>query len=380
MAAAAGRAAGASLLLRVSGHRSSLPLIAGLAGAAAAAAACGPRPLRCEQQQARPQLLEVPAGSAAALRGVGAAEIAGNAVNEDKHCARLIGPSRSLGAAAVFDGHGGADVAARLRQGLFDELEVRLRSCSSAGAASTDSMSTALRETFAACDAQLLAGVEAGTLGVGCGACALCVLVGKSHLVVANAGDCHAVLIRGGKSVPVSSVHNADQPSERKRLKEEHPDELDIVVCKQSYKKGPEEILSSCYVKDILQPTRAFGDFYLKRLELMPRSRQGCAATPPYITSVPEVRVVPREPADQAVVMGSDGFWDEMSGRDVARALARDDMRGLTAQGIADALLAEAFKRAAAANGLQEAGLRAVPAGPLRRRMHDDITVVVVQL
>lgn len=350
-----------------------MPLLAGLAGAAAVIAACGSRPSRCD----RPPLLEVPPGSSAVLKGIGAAEIAGNVVNEDKHCARLIGPKGTVGAAAVFDGHGGAGVADRLRVELFEELDRQLLKFATPTA--TDSMSEAIRETFKACDAQLLEGVQDQTLGVGCGACALCVLVGSEHLIVANAGDCHAVLIRGDKAMAVSSVHNADQPSERKRLQEEHPDEADIVVCKQSYMRGPVEVLSSCYVKDILQPTRAFGDFYLKHLELMPRSRKGCAVTPPYITSTPEVRVVPREAEDRAVIMGSDGFWDEMSGRDVARALQRQSMRNLSAQGIADALIAEAFRRAALANGMEEAGLRAVPAGPLRRRMHDDITVLVVQ-
>lgn len=189
------------------------------------------------------------------------------------------------------------------------------------------------------------------------------------------------------QALPVSSRHNADQPAERARLEKEHPDEADIVICRRSHWRGTEEILSSCYVKGVLQATRTFGDFYLKRLDLMPKSRQGrkalrrsCGATPPYITSTPEVRVVMREAADHALVLGSDGFWDEMSGRDVARAMAKEHMQGLTAQGLADALLAQALTRVATQHGLEEEGLREVPPGRLRRTMHDDITVLVVQL
>lgn len=327
--------------------------------------------------------------------------MAGNALIEDKHSARMLGPSRSMSAAAVFDGHGGSDVSERLSQQLLDELDRRLlgsSACSTSavfGMGPADSMSAALRQSFAACDADLLAGVEAGTMNVGCGACACCLLVDSTRFVVANTGDCGAVLIRESQcrgcrtmqAIPVTARHNADQPAERARLKEEHPDEIDIVICKRSHWKGTEEVLSSCYVKGILQTTRSFGDFYLKREELMSRSRQGrralrrgCGLTPPYITSTPQVRVVLREAADHALVLGSDGFWDEMNGRDVARAMAKEDMQGLSAQAVADALLAEALARVATANGMEEAGLLAVSPGRLRRSMHDDITVLVVQL
>lgn len=97
-------------------------------------------------------------------------------------------------------------------------------------------------------------------------------------------------------------MFSADEEKERARLKRAHPGEDDIVsnqclfgsplavitlkvICKKTYevertphswidypqfwlgKLGKEMRLSACYVKGRLQPTRSFGDFYLKLKE-----------------------------------------------------------------------------------------------------------------
>jgi pyruvate dehydrogenase phosphatase len=154
---------------------------------------------------------------------------------------------------------------------------------------------------------------------VGC--CAIAAAVLPSAVVVANAGDCRAVLGRvhyppegeaeqlppelealpapvfaplpddggvrdsepaaaavwrvgaagGGRAgdapapylfsaTALSRDHNAREPREKARLAALHPGEPDIVVCKVG---NP----SACYVKGRLQPTRSLGDAYLKESE-----------------------------------------------------------------------------------------------------------------
>lgn len=113
------------------------------------------------------------------------------------------------------------------------------------------------------------------------GSCALVAVIQDNNLVVANAGDCLAVLgqeyPQGTSTAKASPIlahqinreHNARNSLERLLLTKAHPDEPDIVKCKHAH---------ACYVKGRLQLTRAFGDLYLKSHEFNapaggPRSR-----------------------------------------------------------------------------------------------------------
>lgn len=113
------------------------------------------------------------------------------------------------------------------------------------------------------------------------GACALVALRNGQDLYIANCGDCRAVL--GSKLAPFKAVvmqtspdslpgrpeaarytstrlsrdHNARTPLEALVLREAHPEEDDIIKCKNPH---------ACYVKGRLQLTRALGDLYLKVL------------------------------------------------------------------------------------------------------------------
>jgi len=96
---------------------------------------------------------------------------------------------------------------------------------------------------------------------VGC--CALVAIIKGSDLVVANCGDCRAVIgHQGAESDKVTAVtvtrdHNCRMPIEQMKLKREHPGEEDAFVCKPN---NPD----ACYVKGRLQLTRSIGDIYLK--------------------------------------------------------------------------------------------------------------------
>jgi len=219
---------------------------------------------------------------------------------------------------------------------------------------------------------------EALKFGVDCfarvGSCAITVAVTDSHLVVANSGDCRAVLgKRGGRIQELSTVHNVNNPDERERLRQEHPDDPLAVKCtrvyldptsKHMYRNEmpgllPHEI--NCYIKGMLQPSRSFGDFALKRRD-----------SKTYITAEPEVRVFPRANDDDLLVVASDGLFDDLKLDEVLH-IARQAGDPAVA---ADSLVQAARTRALETAGISETQYQAMPL-ELRRKVHDDITALV---
>ena len=94
------------------------------------------------------------------------------------------------------------------------------------------------------------------------GSCVLIALQRSDRLVIANCGDCRAVLgsvksIENDEyvSTRITRDHNCRVPIEHYNLIQSHPNESNIVVCKTPH---------ACYVKGRLQLTRSLGDVYLK--------------------------------------------------------------------------------------------------------------------
>jgi pyruvate dehydrogenase phosphatase len=142
-------------------------------------------------------------------------------------------------------------------------------------------VNAALVQSFLAIENAYIDSVKASyKLGFGdvgkVGSCVLVVARKEEDLYVANAGDCRAVLgtrLSSSSSSPsspssasssasgsfaatrLSRDHNARMPTEALALRENHPNEKDIVICKNAH---------ACYVKGRLQVTRSLGDLYLK--------------------------------------------------------------------------------------------------------------------
>jgi pyruvate dehydrogenase phosphatase len=216
---------------------------------------------------------------------------------------------------------------------------------------------------------------------VGC--CALVALQRGDELVLANAGDCRAVL---GSSPPPAEAasgkflatrlthdHNARMPLELLTLQREHPGEKDVVVCKTPH---------ACYVKGRLQLTRALGDAYLKYPEFnQPGTHRGRHIvepyTPPYVKSTPDIHHVKLGTNDRFVVLASDGLWDFLSDED-AVAVVEQCLRDGTADKAGEALVQCALEVAAAECGMTLQQLKGLPQGSSRRGRHDDTTAVVL--
>ena len=102
---------------------------------------------------------------------------------------------------------------------------------------------------------------------------------------VANSGDSRAALSRNGTLVILSEDHKPESSTEKERIE----------------KAGG--VIMNGRVNGGLNLTRALGDFDYKSTPNIPYHEQ-------MITCHPDVRVVPRDPADEFVIMGCDGIWE----------------------------------------------------------------------
>ena len=132
------------------------------------------------------------------------------------------------------------------------------------------------------------------------GAAACCALLWGSKLYVANAGDCRAVLCRGGTGFALSRDHTADDPRERQRIEQ----------CGGSVARtqpGGQWRVGGAG----LAVTRALGDADCK---------------PHGVTAEPEISMLDVEPDDEFLIIACDGLWDVMD-EAAAVALVRSTVR-----------------------------------------------------
>jgi len=130
----------------------------------------------------------------------------------------------------------------------------------------------------------------------------LCLVVIRL-LLVANVGDCRAVLCRRGKAVEMSQDHRgAVHDAERQRVEESGG------------------YIDDGYLNGVLSVTRALGDWDLK----IP-----IGGSPSPLIAEPEFRQVTLTENDEFLIIGCDGIWDVMSSQHavgvVRRGLRRHD-------------------------------------------------------
>ncbi|KAL7210673.1 hypothetical protein ACSBR1_032101 [Camellia fascicularis] len=215
-------------------------------------------------------------------------------INEDEHICiddlsahlgYLFGCRLSSAFYAVFDGHGGSNAAAVFvkenAMKLFFE-DANLPQTSEIDDLFLEQLESCHRKAFLLAD-QALAG-ECSSVPVYCGTTAITALILGRHLMVANAGDCRAVLCRKGVAVQMSHDHRPSYPPERKRVEE-----------LGGY------IKYDCLNGD-LAVTRALGDWDMKPLG---------SASP--LTAEPEVQQRMLTEDDEFLIVACDGIWDVMS-------------------------------------------------------------------
>ncbi|KAF7459165.1 protein phosphatase 2C domain-containing protein [Cryptosporidium felis] len=205
------------------------------------------------------------------------------------------GRSEELVVSAVIDGHGGWQVAEYVQRNFLrifrDELCSYLDALKTekkepgdgASMAETDLIAGilySLKKTYHVLDEELRGRLEiAYNLGfsklASVGACTTVSVVTKDAILTANSGDCLSVFCGGnGVWLPMNEQLSAMNPVEQKRLEEAHPHEKDTLIqCKEilqeKFLMGLYTLpkFRGCYVKGILQPSRAIGDFRLKNMD-----------------------------------------------------------------------------------------------------------------
>ena len=107
-------------------------------------------------------------------------------------------------------------------------------------------------------------------------------------LLVANAGDCRAVLSRRGRAMEMSKDHRPNCLKERMRIE---------------FLGG---VIDDGYLNGQLGVTRALGDWHLEGMKEM--SERGGP-----LSAEPELKLITLTKEDEFLIIGSDGIWDVFS-------------------------------------------------------------------
>jgi len=133
---------------------------------------------------------------------------------------------------------------------------------------------------------------------MGCTASVCCIR--RDLVVVANAGDCRAVLSRGGTAIDLSEDHKPNLPVEHARIRKAGGSILKHRVGQRSVYR----------VNGDLSLSRAIGDLRYKQ-------NKSLSAKDQMVCCMPDVRIFKRLPEDEFMVIACDGVWDVLNSQEV---------------------------------------------------------------
>uniref|UniRef100_A0A5B7BTW0 protein-serine/threonine phosphatase n=1 Tax=Davidia involucrata TaxID=16924 RepID=A0A5B7BTW0_DAVIN len=217
---------------------------------------------------------------------------------------------------AVFDGHGGHEAAAYVKNNamrLFFE-DANLPQTSDIDDSFLEELGNSNRRAFLLADQAL---ADECSIRATCGTTALTALVLGRHLLIANAGDCRAVVCRKGVAVQMSQDHRPSYLPERQRV-----EELGGYI-------------EYGYLNGELAVTRALGDWHMKSLH--------GSASP--LTAEPDVQRVLLTEDDEFLILGCDGIWDVMSNQEAVSLVRRELSRHDDPQRCARELVNQAIRK-----------------------------------
>jgi serine/threonine protein phosphatase PrpC len=221
----------------------------------------------------------------------------------------------------VFDGHGGAGAAIYTEKHLVniieDTKEWKEYVATPAAARDPAQIGRALEAAFLAIDVKLRhyqenytptsdrARDRTDTSGCTATTC----MVTPTHFVCANSGDSRTVLGTNGTTIPLSEDHKPEDQIEYDRITN--------AGGSVQWKR----------VDGDLAVSRAFGDFEYKKRPDLPAEQQK-------VSPFPDVKIVPRTPQDDVLLLACDGLWDVYSSEEAIEAV-----RTLFAMGESDVVL-----------------------------------------
>ncbi|XP_062086056.1 probable protein phosphatase 2C 25 [Humulus lupulus] len=174
----------------------------------------------------------------------------------------------------VFDGHGGSKAAEFAADNLEKNVLAELMSRDG------DDIEEAVKHGYLNTDSDFLKEDLRG------GSCCVTALIREGNLVVSNAGDCRAVMSRGGAAEALTSDHRPSREDEKVRI-ENMGGYVDL--CRGVWR-----------IQGSLAVSRGFGDRHLKQ----------------WVIAEPETRVLQIQPEHEFLILASDGLWDKVSNQE----------------------------------------------------------------
>jgi serine/threonine protein phosphatase PrpC len=203
---------------------------------------------------------------------------------------------------AVFDGHGGAEVARFCSKNFGNELKKLAEY-------KQGNYEAALKRCFLLMDEilvtpegqkQLKALTDKDNSESNAGCTANVILIKDKKIYIANSGDSRSLLYKGGKVTRLSEDHKPDNEIERQRI------------------SNAGGFIIDGRVNGNLNLSRAIGDLeYKKNPKLKPEEQ--------LISAMPDVRVIPMENEDTYILMGCDGVWEILSDEEICK-MVKDKM------------------------------------------------------
>nr|DAD41848.1 TPA_asm: hypothetical protein HUJ06_016171 [Nelumbo nucifera] len=206
----------------------------------------------------------------------------------------------------VFDGHGGLDAASFVRKNILKFIVEDSHF--------PDCVDKALRSAYLIADHAF---ADAHSLDRTSGTTALTALIFGRTMLIANAGDCRAVLGKRGRAIELSRDHKPNCTSERLRIE----------------KLGG--IIYDGYLNGQLSVARALGDWHMK-------GPKGSACP---LSAEPELRETILTEEDEFLIIGCDGLWDVMSSQCAVTIVRKELMIHNDPERCSRELVREALKR-----------------------------------
>lgn len=216
----------------------------------------------------------------------------------------------------VFDGHGGKAAAHFVRDHLprviVEDANFPVE------------LEKAVTRSFMETDAALAKSCSLES-ALSSGTTALTAMIFGRSLLVANAGDCRAVLSRHGIAIEMSKDHRPCCTNERRRI------------------ESMGGYIDDGYLNGQLGVTRALGDWHLEGLKEM-----GKIGGP--LSAEPELKLTTLTKDDEFLIIGSDGVWDVFTSQNAVDFARRRLQEHNDAKKCCKEIVEEAIKRGAIDN------------------------------
>ncbi|QCE13791.1 protein phosphatase [Vigna unguiculata] len=188
-------------------------------------------------------------------------------------------PGEAVSFYGVFDGHGGKSAAQFVRDNLprfiVEDVNFPLE------------LEKVVKRSFLETDAAFLKS-SSQEPSLSSGTTALTAIIFGRSLLVANVGDCRAVLSRHGRAIEMSKDHRPNCVNERTRV------------------ESLGGFIDDGYLNGQLGITRAMGDWHLEGMK-------GTSEKEGPLSAEPELKLMTLTKEDEFLIIASDGIWDVFS-------------------------------------------------------------------